>query len=89
MSKTVFITGASSGFGLSHAIYLTARGYMVYGTSRFADQLDHSKLKDRYLTDHTKFRYINKKKLKSKLGKLLPQGTSLRTWRHTWRASNT
>ncbi len=34
MSKTVFITGASSGMGKTTAGYLTRKGYKVYGTSR-------------------------------------------------------
>lgn len=34
MSKVVFITGASSGIGKSMAIYLTTKGYKVYGSSR-------------------------------------------------------
>ena len=34
MSKTVLITGASSGFGLLTANELHRKGYKVYGTSR-------------------------------------------------------
>lgn len=36
MSKVVFITGASSGFGRSCALHLSALGHRVYGTSRKA-----------------------------------------------------
>lgn len=36
MSKVVFITGASSGLGLSIAAYLSKQGHIVYGTSRKA-----------------------------------------------------
>lgn len=34
MAKVVFITGASSGIGKSMAIYLTTKGFKVYGSSR-------------------------------------------------------
>ena len=34
MSKVVLITGASSGIGKSIAIYLSGKGFKVYGTSR-------------------------------------------------------
>ncbi len=40
MSKTVFITGASSGIGKSIAMYLHDRGYVVYGTSRNPEKVD-------------------------------------------------
>ncbi len=36
MQKVVFITGGSSGIGKSIGIYLTQKGYKVYGTSRNA-----------------------------------------------------
>ncbi len=64
MSKRVFITGASSGLGLSHAIYLTSKGYHVIGTSRRGKYLDLDQLKSTYLTDHTKYTYVNKSKNK-------------------------
>jgi NAD(P)-dependent dehydrogenase (short-subunit alcohol dehydrogenase family) len=38
MSKVVFITGASSGLGLSIAQYLSENGFVVYGTSRSKQQ---------------------------------------------------
>ena len=34
MEKVIFITGASSGIGKTMAIYLTTKGYKVYGSSR-------------------------------------------------------
>ena len=34
MSKVVFITGASSGLGLTTALYLQKKGYKVFGTCR-------------------------------------------------------
>ena len=34
MSKVVFVTGASSGLGLTIANFLVTKGYKVYGTSR-------------------------------------------------------
>ena len=35
MSKTVLITGASSGLGKATSEYLSKKGYNVYGTSRY------------------------------------------------------
>ena len=35
MSKTVLVTGASSGLGKATSEYLSTRGYNVYGTSRY------------------------------------------------------
>ncbi len=56
MTKKVLITGASSGLGLSHAIYLTSKGYKVIGTSRNAENLDLDKLKKKFIRDHTKYK---------------------------------
>ncbi len=40
MSKVILITGASSGIGKAIAIYLHAKNYNVYGTSRNPDKLN-------------------------------------------------
>ena len=37
MGKVVLLTGASSGLGLESALYLTKKGYVVFGTSRNPD----------------------------------------------------
>lgn len=39
MSKVVLITGGSSGIGKSVAIYLSQKGFIVYGTSRNPDRI--------------------------------------------------
>jgi short-subunit dehydrogenase len=39
MSKTVLVTGASSGIGKATAIYLAQNGYKVYGAARRAEKL--------------------------------------------------
>jgi len=62
MNKVVVITGASSGIGLSHAIFLTAKGYTVFGTSRRSQTLDKKKLKEDFIRDHTKWKFVNKEK---------------------------
>ena len=41
MSKVVLITGASSGLGLTTALYLCDNGYTVYGTSRNPKQYEN------------------------------------------------
>ena len=40
MSKIVVITGASSGIGKSIALYLTSKGFKVYGTCRDPKKYD-------------------------------------------------
>ena len=40
MSKVVLITGASSGLGLTTALYLHKKGHTVYGTSRKPERYD-------------------------------------------------
>ncbi len=42
MSKVVLITGGSSGIGKSVGLFLTQKGYTVYGTSRNPEKIkDH------------------------------------------------
>ena len=43
MSKVVLITGGSSGIGKSVGEYLTNKGFIVYGTSRFPENYSDSK----------------------------------------------
>ncbi len=61
MAKTIVITGATSGLGLSHAVYLLSKGYTVFGTSRKKNP-DLKELKEIYLRDHTKWKFSNKEK---------------------------
>ncbi len=42
MQKVVLITGASSGLGLATALYLTKKGYSVFGTSRNPKKFNRS-----------------------------------------------
>ncbi|QEE15551.1 SDR family oxidoreductase [Promethearchaeum syntrophicum] len=53
--EKVLITGASSGIGLTCAIYLTYKGYKVIGTSRHPEKLNNDLLKNRYLEMLTKY----------------------------------
>jgi short-subunit dehydrogenase len=69
--ETVLITGASSGLGLSHAIYLVNLGYNVIGTTRNVAKLDLDALKLRYQRDHTKYEFLDKAKTKIKPKKSL------------------
>jgi short-subunit dehydrogenase len=75
---TILITGASSGLGLSHAIYLTSLGHHVIGTSRNASKIDLNQLKTSFIRDQTKYSYIGKQKNKIKSVKsyLTPQFSS-------------
>jgi len=66
MNKVVVITGASSGLGLSHAIFLTSKGYTVFGTSRRSQTLENNLLKEEFVRDHTKWKFVNKEKTKVK-----------------------
>jgi len=68
-SKQILITGASSGLGLSHAIYLTYKGHKVTGTYR--SKRNHDFLKEIFLRDHTRYKYSNKRKSMLKKGKIL------------------
>ncbi|MHA1558031.1 MAG: SDR family NAD(P)-dependent oxidoreductase [Candidatus Heimdallarchaeota archaeon] len=61
MAKAIVITGATSGLGLSHAVYLLSKGYTVFGTSRKKNP-DLKELKEIYLRDHTKWKFSNKEK---------------------------
>jgi NAD(P)-dependent dehydrogenase (short-subunit alcohol dehydrogenase family) len=68
MSKVVFITGASSGLGLAHAIYLTSLGYKVIGTSRKAETLDMGNLRETFLRDHARYSFVDPAKREVKAG---------------------
>jgi NAD(P)-dependent dehydrogenase (short-subunit alcohol dehydrogenase family) len=52
----IFITGASSGIGLTTALHLLSRGHFVVGSSRNPDGLSKDALKEKVLRDHTRFR---------------------------------
>ncbi|MBD3353728.1 MAG: SDR family NAD(P)-dependent oxidoreductase [Candidatus Lokiarchaeota archaeon] len=62
--KTVFITGASSGIGLSTAVYLLNLGHNVIGTSRSPDKLSVKLLEERYQREHMKYKFQNKQRTK-------------------------
>jgi len=65
--EKVLITGASSGIGLTCAIYLTFKGYKVIGTSRHPEKLNKDILKTRYLEMLTKYKIKNRKSSKETL----------------------
>ncbi|MFX1283568.1 MAG: SDR family oxidoreductase [Promethearchaeota archaeon] len=71
MNKQILITGATSGMGLSHAIYLSSRGYSVIGTSRQAENINLEELKETYIQNHTKYHYIDKAKTEVRPGKII------------------
>ena len=70
MAKAVVITGATSGLGLSHAVYLVSKGYIVFGTSR-KSKPDLDELKSIFLRDNTKWKFNNKEKTEVTAGKVL------------------
>ena len=70
MAKAIVITGATSGLGLSHAVYLLSKGYTVFGTSRKKNP-DLKELKEIYLRDNTKWKFSNKEKTEVKAGRIL------------------
>lgn len=52
----IFITGASSGIGLTTALHLLNRGHFVVGSSRFPFRLTEESLKEKVIRDHTRYR---------------------------------
>ena len=74
MNKLIVITGATSGLGLSHAIYLTHKGHTVFGTTRDLKKVDVQLFKDTYSRDHTKWKFVDKSKTKVEAKKsVIPQ----------------
>lgn len=69
--SNVFITGASSGMGLSHAIYLISKGYNVTATYLPGDNLDIDYLRNKFITDNSKYKYVDKSKSTVKATKCL------------------
>lgn len=67
----VFITGGSSGMGLSHAVYLTSKGYNVTATYLPGDNIDPQYLKNLFIADNSKYKYSNKEKTIIKRTKFL------------------
>jgi short-subunit dehydrogenase len=63
MTKTVLITGASSGLGLSHAIYLSNKGYNVIGTTRDLSKINSESLEQIYRKDHRKYKIKDEENL--------------------------
>jgi short-subunit dehydrogenase len=64
IKEKVLITGASSGIGLTCAIFLTFKGLKVIGTSRHPEKLNRDVLKIRYLEMLTKYKIKNRKSSK-------------------------
>jgi short-subunit dehydrogenase len=71
MTKKALITGASSGIGLSTAVYLIDQGYDVYGTSRKLDKLKIDNLRNQFLKDNKKYRFLDSQKKEIKAVKTL------------------
>jgi len=76
--KTIFITGASSGLGLSHAIYLSSLGYTVIGTSRHAEDIDRRDLKETFLRDHTKYGFADPARRTVRPGRIISPASLVR-----------
>lgn len=68
---TVFITGASSGMGLSHAIYLSSRGFKVIATYLPTEHFTPESLKEQFINDNSHYKYVDKDKTKVKRKKIL------------------
>ena len=68
---TIFITGASSGMGLSHAIYLSSLGYTIVATYLPNENINPDYLKELFLLDNSKYKYTDKKKSQVKRKKIL------------------
>jgi short-subunit dehydrogenase len=68
----VLITGASSGIGLSAAMFLIHNGFEVIGTSRDPLKLDVKQVKQNYLSDYNKYK-IKKDKISIIKNTALPE----------------
>ena len=64
MKPTILVTGATSGLGLSHSIFLSYKGYDVIGIARSVPSLEE--LEERYRKDHRKYKIKNGKVIAGK-----------------------
>jgi NAD(P)-dependent dehydrogenase (short-subunit alcohol dehydrogenase family) len=73
--KTILITGASSGMGLSHAVYLVARGYTVYGTALPGEDVSREELRRIITADHAQYAFADRDKSSVKTAGSFMPGT--------------